>query len=267
MASFRLILRGLARAPVFSLIEILSLALGIGANTAVFSLLDQVLLRTLPVKNPSGLVYLYSPGPRASSWSEDEEGGPSFNYPTFLALQKEQTALAGLAGAFSVRATLSYKNDASYGGARIVSGNYFDLLGVHPAIGRLLIEDDDQVSGSRPVVVLSYQYWVLRFGSDISVLNQTMIVNGSPLTVVGVAQPGFTGERVGRAADVFVPVSMKKAVTPGWRGDNGRGDSWITLFARLKPGTTRERAESEINVLYHAQLEQDAQLVHRPRTF
>jgi predicted permease len=266
VANVRVMLRGLARAPLFTLIAILSLALGIGANTAVFSLLDKALLRTLPVKNPSELVYLYSPGPRASSWSGDEEGGPSFNYPTFLALQKEQTAFAGLVGAFSVRATLSYKNDASYGDARIVSGNYFDLLGVQPAIGRLLIEDDDHVSGGRPVVVLSYQYWTLHFGSDISVLNQTMIVNGSPLTVVGVAQSGFTGERVGRPADVFVPISMKKAVTPGWRGDNDRGDSWITLFARLKPGVTRERAESEINIPYHAQLEQDAQLVHHPRS-
>ncbi len=218
------------------------------------------------MKNPSGLVYLYSPGPRASSWSEDEEGGPSFNYPTFLALQKQQAAFAGLSGAFSVRATLFNRNDVSYGDARIVSGNYFDLLGVQPAIGRLLIEDDDNVPGGRPVVVLSYQYWTLHFGSDISVLNETMIVNGSPLTVVGVAQRGFSGERVGRPADVFVPISMKKAVTPGWRGDNDRGDSWITLFARLKPGVTCERAESEINILYRAQLEQDAQLVHRPRS-
>lgn len=259
-----MIVRGLARTPLFSSVAVLSLALGIGANTAVFSLIDQVLLRTLPVKNPSGLVYLFSPGPRASSSSGDEESA-SFNYPTFAALQKEQTAFVGLAGAFSTRSTLSYKNDASYGDVRIVSGNYFDVLGVQPAIGRLLFEDDDQVPGGRAVAVLSYQYWTLHFGSDISVLNQTMIVNGSPLTVVGVAPRGFTGERVGRPADVFVPISMKKVITPGWRGDNDRGDSWITLFARLKPGVTRERAESEINILYHAQLEQDAQLVHHPR--
>jgi predicted permease len=266
MANLRLVLRGLLRTPLFTGVAVLSLALGIGANTAVFSLLDQVLLRTLPVKNPGELVYLYSPSPRASSWSGDEEGGPSFNFPTFLALQKEQTAFAGLAGAFSVRATLSYKNEASYGDARIVSGNYFDLLGVQPAIGRLLIEDDDRVPAGRPVAVLSYQYWTLHFGSDISVLNQTMLVNGSPLTVVGVAERGFTGERVGRPADVFVPISMKKAVTPGWRGNNDRADSWIALFARLKRGVTRAHAESEINILYHAQLDQDAQLVHHPRS-
>ncbi len=262
MQSLRLVIRGLGRTPLFTLIAIVSLALGIGANTAVFSLLHQVLLRTLPVQNPSELVYFYSPGPRYGNVSGDEDGDPEFNYPTFRALQKEQTVFAGLAGAFNIRATLTSKNEARYGNARLVSGNYFDVLGVRPVIGRLLTQEDDRDSGGRPVAVLGYSYWAARFGADISILNQTMIVNGSPLTVVGVAQRGFSGERVGLPADIYVPVSMKKSITPGWYGLNDREDYWITLFARLKPGVSRKQAETAMNVLYHPQLEQDAQLVH-----
>jgi len=135
---------------------ILSLALGIGANPAIFSLLDQVVLRTLPVKNPEELNYLYHPGPaQGSSWT-DEAGGPSFSYPMFRELQKEQTPFTALAGAQAVAVSLSYKNQAVPGSARLVSGNYFDLLGVRPALGRLICEDDDRAPGEHPVVVLGY---------------------------------------------------------------------------------------------------------------
>ena len=186
----------------------------------------------------------------------------------FKHFSKSRLCFRACAGAFSIRATLACKNEARYGDARLVSGNYFDVLGLRPALGRLLTEDDDRAAGGRPVAVLGYAYWVAHFGSDVSILNQTLILNGSPLTVVGVAQRGFSGERVGRPADVYVPVSMKKSITPGWYGQNDREDYWITLIARLKPGVKREQAETAMNVLYRRQLEQDGQVVrHRDADF
>ncbi len=264
MANLRVVLRGLGRTPLFVVIAVLSLALGIGANTAIFSLLDQLLLRTLPVRNPYELVYLYHPGPTQGSVSTDEADQPSFSYPMFRDLQKQQTPFVGLAAARANLASLAYKNSASHGNIRLVSGNYFTLLGVRPVIGRLFTEDDDRTPGGHPVAVLGYGYWSTRFGSDVSVLNQPMIVNGYPMTIVGVSQKGFTSEKLGSAPDVFVPITMKKEVT-GFDDLADRRNYWVTLFGRLKPGVNRERAEMEINIPYRAGLEQDIQLLRQPK--
>jgi len=264
MPPIRIIVRGLARTPAFTAIAILSVALGIGANTAIFSLLDQVLLRMLPVKNPQDLVLFYHPGPVQGSYSSDEGGRPTFSYPMFRQLQKEQTTFTGIATARARGASLSYKNHAASGQIDNVSGNFFELLGVHAAIGRLLTEDDDRAPGERAVAVLSYAYWMSRFGGDISVLNQTLIVNGFPMTIVGVAQKGFSGEKPSNPVDAFVPVTMYKQLTPAWDGFDNRKVYWLPLLARLKPGVTRQRAETAINISYHAQIEQEAQLLSRP---
>ncbi|HLH41298.1 MAG TPA: ABC transporter permease [Bryobacteraceae bacterium] len=265
MATLRIIVRGLARTPGFTLIAIGSLALGIGANTAIFSLLDQLLLRKLPVKNPSELVFMYSPGPTQGHYSSDESGHPSFSYPVFRELQKEQTPFTGIAGARRASASLSYNNSATPGSIDTVSGNYFEVLGVRPAMGRLLSEDDDRAPGERAVAVLSYGYWLSRFGAAPSVLNQKLIVNGYPFTIIGVAQKDFTGEMPGESPDVFVPITMRKELVPGWDAFANRKDYWVTMFARLKPGVSREQAETAINIPYHAQVEIDAQLLSRPR--
>jgi putative ABC transport system permease protein len=260
------ILRGMARTPVFSGIAILSLALGIGANTAMFSLLDQFLLRTLPVKNPQELVFLYHPGPAQGSVSSDEDGGPSFSYPMFREMQKEQTPFSGLAGARALRASIAFHNSALPGTAHLVSGNYFELLGVKPALGRLFAEDDDRNDGAggHPVVVLSYNYWTSRFGADVSALNQSVIVNGYPMTIVGVARKGFMGERLGNLPDIYVLISMKKALTPDWDAFQDRKTYWVTLIGRLKPGVTLPQADTAINVTYRSQLEKDIQLLGHP---
>jgi predicted permease len=270
MAKLMVILRGMARTPVFSIIAIVSLALGIGANTAMFSLLDQFLLRTLPVKNPQELVLLYHPGPAEGHVSSDEKGGPSFSYPMFREMQREmqneRAPFSGLAGSTAMGVSLAFHNSALPGRARPVSGNYFELLGVKPALGRLIAEDDDRNDGAggHPVVVLSYNYWTSRFGADVSALNQTLIVNGFPMTIVGVAQKGFMGERLGSLPDIYVPISMKKALTPDWNAFQDRQDYWISLFGRLKPGVTLAQADAAINVIYRSQLEKDIQLLHRP---
>jgi predicted permease len=253
----RLTLRALRRQPTYTLTAVLSLALGIGANTAIFSLLDQALVRPLPVRDPHGLVLLYQPGPLEGSTSTDEAGGPSFSYPLFRGLQEQQTPFTGLAGARTTTASLSYDGEALSGVAHRVSGNYFAVLGVRAAIGRLIDEADDRAPGAGPVAVLSHRYWTSRWGTDPSVLNRTIHVNGHPMTIVGVAEKHFDGERRGSSVDVFVPITMNREITPDWNGFEDRRDHWVTLVARLKPGMTAEAAAAAINVAYRAQLEED----------
>ena len=256
-------IRGLIRTPLFTITAIASLALGIGANTAMFSMIDRVLLRTLPVKNPHELAFLYHPGPVQGSQNTDEAGGPSFSFPMFRELQQQQTPFVGIAGRFSATGSLSYRNNAIPGTVFLVSGNYFSLLGVDAAIGRVLTDDDDKTIGGHPVVVLGYSYWRNRFGADPGVLNQTMVVNGFPMTIVGVAQRGFASERPGATPDIFMPVLMKREMTPDRDGLNERRDYWITLVGRLKPGVSIEQATAAINATYRGQLDQDLALLQK----
>ena len=264
MADLRIVLRGLVCTPLFTLVAVLSLALGIGANTAIFSLLEQVMLRTLPVQDPHELVYLYSEGPWMGAVESDEQGGPSFSHPLFRELREQQTPFAGLAGARSYSVSLASSGEASFGQVRIVSGNYFGLLRVGAALGRLIEEDDDRVPGTHPVAVLGYRYWESRFGADVGILNQTVLVNNSPMTVIGVAQKGFAGERAGNPPDIYIPMAMWGVVGLYADSLSDRRLVWVTMFGRLKPGVTLERAEVEINVSYRAQLEQDIPLIRRP---
>ncbi len=264
MAIVMVILRGMLRTPVFSGIAILSLALGIGVNTAMFSLLDQFLLRTLPVRNPQALAFLYHPGPVEGSYSSDEEGSPSFSYPMFRELQREQTPFSGLAGARPMDASIAFHNTAQPGTANLVSGDYFEVLGVRSTLGRLFTGNDDRLEGGHPAVVLGHNYWATRFGADISALNQTIIVNGYPMTIVGVTQKGFIGERLGSSPDIYVPISMKRAVTPDWDAFQDRKNYWITLFGRLKPGVTIIEAATALNSTYRGQIEKDIQLLSHP---
>ena len=257
--------RSLVRSPGFTTIALFSLAIGIGANTAIFSLFEQIMLRTLPVHNPEELVYLYSEGPWQGHMSGDEDGGPSFSYPLFRALQEEQTPFTGLAAARRQTASLAFQGQASYGDVRLVSGNYFSLLGVGPTLGRVIGEDDDREPGAHPVAVLGYRYWESRFGADVGVLNKTILINNSPLTIIGVVAREFTSERAGMAPDVYVPVSMFEAIDVSSESLTNRKYAWLTLVGRLKAGVSIARAEAEINVPYRAQVEQDVQLLDQPK--
>ena len=257
MRLFLAALKGLTRTPLFTITAVVSLALGIGVNTAMFSILDRVMLRTLPVDDPHELVFLYNPGPVQGRYSADEAGNPSFSYPMFRELQAQQTPFVDLAGARMQQVSLAYNNQASTGNAHLVSGNYFSLLGVDAAFGRLLTERDDQTLGGNPVAVLSHGYWTARFGGDVAALNETVVVNGYPLTIVGVTQRGFQSDRLGATPDLFVPITMKQELTPDWDGFQERRNYWIPLFGRLAPGASVEQAEAAINVIYKALLEQD----------
>ncbi|HEY6340157.1 MAG TPA: ABC transporter permease [Bryobacteraceae bacterium] len=264
MGVLRGLIRGLAEAPLFSAVAVLSLALGIGANTAIFSVVDQLLLRPLPVSHPKELVFLYDPGPVQGSYTADESGGPSFSYPVFQELRKRQAPFHDLAGMHLLSASFSYQNAPAFILAELVSGNYFSLLGLKPALGRLFNEDDDGAVDEHPVVVLSHDYWISRFGANPAILNQKAIVNGTAMLIVGVAPPGFRGDRLDDYPQIFVPMSLKLAMTPGRDGLRDRKDYWVKLMARLKPGMTIERATVEINAVYAGQVNQDVELLDHP---
>ena len=258
-------LRILRTYPGFTAVAVLTLGLGIGVNTAMFSVLDRILLGTLPVPNPHELAFLYHPGPLQGRTSSDEGGGAVFSYPMFRAFQADQTTFTGLAGAREQSASLAYGNQATVGRVHLVSGNYFSVLGVRPALGRVLTDGDDRVPGGHPVAVLSHGYWTSRLGGDVSVLNETLLVNGVPMTIVGVTERGFASDRLDRAPDVYTPIVMKGELTPGWgNGLADRRNYWIPLFGRLKPGVTHEQAAAAMNVLYRAQLAEDIALLEAP---
>ncbi|HEV8184088.1 MAG TPA: ABC transporter permease, partial [Candidatus Angelobacter sp.] len=249
-------LRMLLKNPGFTAIAVLTLALGIGANTAIFSLLNQVLLRRLPVRNPEQLVILKSPGPKRGHVWSDGDDSEIFSYPLYKGLAKNAAVFDGVIARYQFAASLATHGQTERGSGELVTGNYFQTLGVRPALGRLLTPADDDVQGAHPVLVLSHGYWTQHFGGDSGVLNQTILVNDTPMTIVGVAQAGFTGVQVGQTPDIFVPMTMKGQMTPIRSGLDDWNDSFLALLARLKPGVSKEQAEAAINVDYHSLLEQ-----------
>ena len=262
LQDIRYSLRNLSKSPVFTAVALLSLALGIGANTAIFTLMDQVLLRALPVKDPARLVLLDMPGPNVGMML----GRFTFSYPMYRDVRDTNTVFSGMLGYFGFPASMSYKGQTERVDGDLVTGNYFEVLGVRPYLGRTFTQDDDRTPGAHPVVVISYNYWKRRFGGDPGILNQTIRVNNQPLTVVGVLQPGFRGLRVGGASDLMVPVMMKAAMTPGWDDLEKRRTSWLTVMARLKPGVDRQLAETGVNAVLHPLLEAELREVKWPES-
>lgn len=255
MANLKLALRMLAKAPVITTVAVLSLALGIGANAAIFSLFDQMLLRALPAHEPARLVNLANPGPKPGSQSCNQAGDCDevFSYPMFRDLQEQaHTGFVGVAAHRLFSANLAYGTETVNGEGVLVSGSYFPLLGVQPALGRVLGPEDDRSIGAHFVTVLSYRYWQNRLGGDRAVLNQTLVINGHPMTVVGVAARGFDGTTLGARPDVFVPITMRGLMSRGFDAFDNRRSYWMYLFARLKPDVTIPQAAAEINTIYRA---------------
>jgi predicted permease len=249
-------IRVLAKNPGFTLIAILTLALGIGANTAIFSLLNQVLLRRLPVRNPDELVMITSPGPKHGHVWSDGDDSEIFSYPLYKGLAKNSSVFSGVICRYVFSASLATRGQTDRASGELVSGNYFDVLGVRPALGRLLSPSDDDVQGAHPVMVLRHGYWTQHFASDPGVLNQTVLVNNTEMTIVGVAQSGFTGIQVGQTPDFFVPITMKGQMTPIRNGLDDWNDSFLAIFARRKPGISIGQASAGINLEYPGLLEQ-----------
>ncbi len=252
---FAYALRALRRSPAFTAVAVLSLALGIGANAAIFSLMDQAILRFLPVKDPKQLLLLDWEG---GNFCCSYRGPHTFAYPTYVDLRNGQPGVfTGLAAQYQDVADVAAGGLAQRASVELVSGNYFQVLGVGPELGRMLTPDDDKVKGAEPYVVLSYGYWTRRFGADASILNKAIRVNNHPMTVVGVAPKGFKGIDAVSPVDLFVPMMMKAQITPTWDDLARRTSVWLNIFGRLKPGVNVERARAAAEVVYRQALVED----------
>ncbi len=255
MLNLKLAFRALFKTPFVTMVAILSLALGIGANAAIFTMFDQMLLRTLPVSEPDRLVNLGNPGPKPGSTICNTSGDCEtvFSYPMFRDLERVQTVFTGIAAHRLISVNLAFGGQTLNGDGVVVSGSYFRVLGLRPALGRLLSSVDDRAAGESRVVVLTHAFWQTRFGGRTNVLNQQLIVNGQSLTIVGVAPAGFEGTTLGERPQVFVPITLRELLQPGRNGTFGnRRAYWIYLFARLRPGISIDSARAALNGQYQA---------------
>jgi predicted permease len=258
MNDLRYALRQLRKSPGFSITIIVTLALGIGANAAVFTLFDQVLLRMLPVQKPQELVRFEWNG--AFNGSMSSFGGDTkdhhnyFSYPMYKDLRDQNQAFSGVLAADKAQVGLSWHNQAENSDAEVVSGNYFQLLGLKPAAGRLFTTQDDTAKDSNFVTVLSHNYWRTHLGAAPNVVGQTILINGHSFTIIGVAPPNFDSAIGGYRPSVFVPTSMVDIAIP-WRAPlddlKNHQSAWLTLVARLKPGVTRQQADASMRTLWH----------------
>src|SRR5690348_6240459 len=247
-------LRMLRRTPLVTSVAILSLALGIGANTAVFSLFERVLRAPLPVPQPSQLVNLSAPGPKPGRLSSSSAGDLDdvFSYPLFRDLEARQTALTGLAAHITFAANVVINDRADNVHAEMVSGSYFPVLRLSPAAGRLLTPSDDRVRGAHPVAVLSHDYWRTHLGADTGVVGRAIRINGHDYTVIGVAPNDFRGTTLGVSPDLYIPLTMGELADPGLDELEDRRNHFLYVFGRLRPGVAREAARSALDAIYHA---------------
>ncbi|OLC88597.1 MAG: multidrug ABC transporter substrate-binding protein, partial [Acidobacteria bacterium 13_1_40CM_4_61_5] len=249
--------RMLARTPGFTAVAVLTLALGIGANTAIFTLLDQVLLRLLPVKDPQQLILLTMRGRHyGSNW-----GGNAISHPMFRDFRDHNEVFSDMFCRFPYSASLTFGGQAELVQLEMVSGTYFSVLGVRPFLGRLFTPDDDSVPSGHPYIVLNYDFWRTRFASDPGIVGKDLLLNNYKMTVVGVAQPGFDGVELGRSPKLFVPIMMQSRVIVGNPEDmlKERRTRWVNAFGRLKPGISQQQAKAALQPFMHSMLEQEVQ--------
>jgi putative ABC transport system permease protein len=251
LQNLRYAFRQLRKYPGFTTVAVLTLAVGIGANAAIFSLVDQVLLKQLPVAEPDRLVMLKFVGSdtgHTDSWGGGEN--IQFSYPMYRDLRDQNSVFAGMLAVFPAPVGVQWRNTPSLAKSEMVSGNYFWVLGVKPFLGRVFMSEDSATRGASMLVVLSYRYWTQRFASDASVINQSILINGNSYTIIGVAQPGFNSVISGSTPDIFVPITMKAQITPQWDELEDRRSKWLSIIARLKPGITAQNAEAGITSLW-----------------
>jgi predicted permease len=248
LADLKFALRTLRRSPLFTLIAVLSLALGIGANTAIFSLMDQLLLRLLPVKDPESLVMLSQRGTNMGG----NDGERANSYPIYQDYQQRAEAFSEVFCQKMSETAITLDGQTERVSAEMVSGNYFSALGVKPALGRVFnSEEDDRAYKGHPVIALSYDYWMTRFAGDKNVVGRKVLVNNYPMTIVGVSAQGFNGLDPARSPKIRVPIQMLPIVNPGWDTTiSFRRLQWVRVFARLKPGYTLESAQASLQVLF-----------------
>jgi len=256
----RYALRMLHRNPGFTAVVLLTLALGIGANAAIFSLMDAVLLSRLPVRNPEELVLVRTLDP-------DGDFNDSFSYPMYRDLRDRNSAFTGIIARGGLQMNLNYRGVSERVRSEIVSGNYYEVLGVRPWIGRLFSQQDDVTPGGHPVAVLSYGFWVQRFGGDPAIVGQSILLNEHPMTVIGISPPGFYGTSLSHDSDVRVTLAMTPVFKPlPFNRLDSRNHHWIDLMARRKPGVNLTQAQASLEVLYHSILVSEEKLLPEDAT-
>jgi predicted permease len=256
--------RQLAKSPVFTVVVVLTLALGIGANTAIFSLMDQILFRPLPVKSPERLVLIDTPGPNSGHISSHLDWPQPVSHPLFIELRDKASVFSGVLVYTPAEVHVGVAGQTERAQGALVSGTYFEVLGVPPALGRVFGPADDVTPGGEPKVILSHGYWQRRFASDNAIVGRVVSVNGEPMTVIGVAQKGFRGTEVDKAIDVFVPLMMQARVIPTMDALGKPRVCWLTAMARLKDGLSVEEATAGAQLLYSQFLAEDLKTIQTP---
>src|SRR5215472_8040453 len=247
--------RSLGRSPVFTAVAVLSLALGIGANTAVFTLLDHVLLHQLPVTRPGELVQLEEHGQHYGS----NTGMNALSYPIYEDLRDQKGVFSGMFCRYQLPLSISFAGNNERTMGELVSGTYFPVLGIHAALGQLFTPEEDRGRGGAPFVVLGYDYWKTRFAGDPSVIGKQVLVNNHQLTVIGVAEKGFDGDERLFPAQIYMPVMMAKELTTEDKPFDNRRRRWVQVFARLKPGVSLSAAKASLQPIFHRILEMEVQ--------
>jgi predicted permease len=243
-------LRMLAKNPGFTAVAVLTLALGIGANTAIFSVINVVLLRMLPVSHAEELVFL--------RWESPHNVTEYLPYPMFDRLRKGNEVFAGMFGFHSLRLATNFDGKPGLAAGQLVSGNYFSVLGVRTMIGRRFTAEEDGVPGGDPFAVISYGYWKRQFGLDPAAVGKSIVLNGVPFTIIGVTPPEFFGLTVGDSRDIWIPLAMQAAVMDGRSLLNDSKSWWLEVMARGKPGISAQQAVAALNVLYQGIARQQA---------
>src|SRR5216684_3281946 len=246
--------RSFLRSPSFTATALLSLALGIGATTALYSLIDQVVLRALPVDHPERLVLIDWIG---FQMAETLGSDNLMSYPICRDLQQQREFFDGVFCRAATTINLSTSGEPRLTAAELVSGTYFSVLGVSPALGRLLTIDDDQAPGSSPVVVLSYDFWKSQFGSAQDIVGRKVLVNQYPMTVVGVAAPAFHGIDVGEVPSLWIPAVMSAQAIPGFNTMLDRRTRWVQILGRLKQNVSLAQAQTGLQPWFKAMLDED----------
>ena len=255
----RFALRSFAKSPGFTFVVVATLALGIGANAAIFGLMDQVMFRLLPVSDPGRLVILDAPGQFSGRTSTQSNTLTPISLPMYEGLRDQNSVFSGMLAHWLTPVHFSDGTQTENADADLVSGTYFGVLGLQPAAGRLLGPDDDRTPGAHPVLVLGHRFFEKRFGGDPRVVGRSIRINGHPMTIVGVAPAGFHGVEVGSSVDVYLPMAMQPQVLPHWKPVHGDWRSrWVVAIARLRDGVSVEQAKASINVLYAQLLPEDA---------
>jgi predicted permease len=257
LQDIRYAFRMLAKNPAFACVVVLTLALGIGANAAIFSLLDKVLLQSLPVANPDQLAVLATYDPKRGPGDDS-----TFSYPMYRDLRDRNSVFSGVLARGGVQMNVSYGDQTERVRGELVSGNFFEVLGVRPWAGRLFTQDDDRTPGAHPVAVLSYAFWEHRFGKDPNLIGKTIVVNEQPVTVLGVTPPNFFGIDLSNNPDVRVPLMMTPVFNPlPPTRLQSRRHEWLSVMARRKPGVTAEEAQASLSLLFQQIRQGEAEIL------